>query len=30
MEQMNRDGHLGGRASNADIAELMKLLKMMG
>ncbi|EWZ41146.1 uncharacterized protein FOBCDRAFT_291185 [Fusarium oxysporum Fo47] len=30
MEQMDRDGHLRGRASNADIAELMKLLKMMG
>ncbi|PNP61664.1 hypothetical protein FNYG_13651 [Fusarium nygamai] len=29
-EQMDRDGHLGARASNADVAELMKLLQMMG
>ncbi|KAF4954858.1 hypothetical protein FGADI_4960 [Fusarium gaditjirri] len=30
MEQMRRDGHLGGRASNTDIEEVMRLLKMMG
>ncbi|KAF5677843.1 hypothetical protein FDENT_9140 [Fusarium denticulatum] len=30
MEQFKRDGHLGARASNADVAELMKLLQMMG
>ncbi|KAG5759355.1 hypothetical protein H9Q72_012525 [Fusarium xylarioides] len=29
-EQMDRDGHLGAMASNADVAELMKLLQMMG
>ncbi|KAF5618841.1 hypothetical protein F25303_12949 [Fusarium sp. NRRL 25303] len=30
MEQFKRDGHLGARASNADVAELMRLLQMMG
>ncbi|CCT63752.1 uncharacterized protein FFB20_15140 [Fusarium fujikuroi] len=30
MEQFRRDGHLGARASNADVAELMRLLQMMG
>ncbi|KAF5561920.1 hypothetical protein FNAPI_3467 [Fusarium napiforme] len=29
-EQMDRDGHLGAMANNADVAELMKLLQMMG
>ncbi|KAF5612061.1 uncharacterized protein FSUBG_1793 [Fusarium subglutinans] len=27
-EQMDRDGHLGGRANKADIASLMRLLQM--
>lgn len=30
MEQFRRDGHLGARANNADVAELMRLLQMMG
>ncbi|VTT75541.1 unnamed protein product [Fusarium fujikuroi] len=30
MEQFRRDRHLGARASNADVAELMRLLQMMG
>ncbi|KAF5704324.1 hypothetical protein FMUND_12604 [Fusarium mundagurra] len=29
-EQMDRDGHLGAMANNADVAELMRLLQMMG